>query len=151
MSWVASLLRAFQPTPVYLSKKSPRNDLPAALWSRHTKFAADPSRTATKTDRAFRTRRTKLSPRSEPALGRRHHIHRAIAVSLVYLAPILDSWSRSVLQYAIGDRIDARLALVFASRRPCRGSLSDRGSQASEEHTVLSSRSTRPSGPRHSL
>ena len=35
----------------------------------------------------------------------------AIAVGFVYLAAILDAWSRRVVGYAIGRRIDARLAL----------------------------------------
>ena len=36
----------------------------------------------------------------------------AIAVGFVYLAAILDAWSRRVVGYAIGRRIDARLALA---------------------------------------
>ena len=35
----------------------------------------------------------------------------AIAVGFVYLAAILDAWSRRVVGYAIGRRVDARLAL----------------------------------------
>lgn len=35
----------------------------------------------------------------------------AVAVGFVYLAAILDAWSRRVVGYAIGRRIDARLAL----------------------------------------
>ena len=46
----------------------------------------------------------------------------AIATGFVYLAAILDAWSRRVVGYAIGRRIDARLALAalkaaIASRR----------------------------------
>ena len=59
----------------------------------------------------------------------------AIATGFVYLAAILDAWSRRVVGYAIGRRIDARLALAalkaaIASRRPPAGCLhhSDRGS-----------------------
>jgi putative transposase len=60
----------------------------------------------------------------------------AIAVGFVYLAAILDGWSRRVIGYAIGRRIDARLALAalkaaIASRQPAAGCIhhSDRGSQ----------------------
>ncbi len=47
----------------------------------------------------------------------------AIAVGFVYLAAILDAWSRRVVGYAIGRRVDARLALAalraaIASRQP---------------------------------
>src|SRR6266542_3028863 len=47
----------------------------------------------------------------------------AIATSFVYLAVILDAWSRRVVGYAIGWRIDARLTLAalraaIASRAP---------------------------------
>ena len=47
----------------------------------------------------------------------------AIATGFVYLAAILDAWSRRVVGYAIGKRIDARLALAalraaVAARRP---------------------------------
>ena len=37
----------------------------------------------------------------------------AIAAGFVYLAAILDAWSRRVVGYAIGRRIDARLALEY--------------------------------------
>ena len=36
----------------------------------------------------------------------------AIATGFVYLAAILDAWSRRVVGYAIGRRVDARLALA---------------------------------------
>jgi putative transposase len=59
-----------------------------------------------------------------------------IAAGFVYLAAILDAWSRRVVGYAIGRRIDARLALAalkaaIASRQPPRDCIhhSDRGSQ----------------------
>ena len=47
----------------------------------------------------------------------------AIATGFVYLAAILDAWSRRVVGYAIGKRIDARLALAalraaVETRRP---------------------------------
>ena len=64
----------------------------------------------------------------------------AIAVGFVYLAAILDAWSRRVVGYAIGRRIDARLALsalraATAAREPPRGCIhhSDRGSQYAAE------------------
>ena len=60
----------------------------------------------------------------------------AIASGFVYLAAVLDAWSRRVVGYAIGQRIDARLALAalraaVASRAPPPGCIhhSDRGSQ----------------------
>jgi len=60
----------------------------------------------------------------------------AIARGLVYLAAILDAWSRRVVGYAIGRRIDARLALAalkaaIAARNPLPGCIhhSDRGLQ----------------------
>ena len=64
----------------------------------------------------------------------------AIATGFVYLAAILDAWSRRVVGYAIGRRIDARLALAalraaIASRQPPEGCIhhSDRGSQYAAE------------------
>jgi putative transposase len=60
----------------------------------------------------------------------------AIAVGFVYLAAILDAWSRRVVGYAIGRRVDARLAhaalrAAIVSRQPPPGCIhhSDRGSQ----------------------
>lgn len=60
----------------------------------------------------------------------------AIAVGFVYLAAIMDAWSRRIIGYAIGRRIDARLTLAaldcaLARRRPAAGCVhhSDRGSQ----------------------
>jgi transposase InsO family protein len=60
----------------------------------------------------------------------------AIATGFVYLAAILDAWSRRVVGYAIGRAIDARLALAalkaaIRARQPPRGCMhhSDRGSQ----------------------
>jgi putative transposase len=69
----------------------------------------------------------------------------AIAVGFVYLAVVLDAWSRRVIGYALGRRIDARLtvaalARAIALRRPLPGCVfhSDRGSQyASEKHRAL--------------
>ena len=53
-------------------------------------------------------------------------IYIAIATGFVYLAAILDAWSRRVVGYAIGRRIDARLALAalkaaIGSRAPLPG------------------------------
>lgn len=64
----------------------------------------------------------------------------AIAYGFVYLAAALDAWSRRVVDYAIGRRIDARLALAalraaVVSRAPPIGCISDRGCQyASEDY-----------------
>ncbi len=59
----------------------------------------------------------------------------AVARGFVYLAVILDAWSRRVVGYALGRRIDARRALsaleaAIATRRPPPGCIhhSDRGS-----------------------
>jgi putative transposase len=70
----------------------------------------------------------------------------AVATGFVYLAAILDAWSRRVVGYAISRSVDARLALAalkaaISARDPPRGCVhhSDRGSQyASEDcRTVL--------------
>ena len=69
----------------------------------------------------------------------------AIATGFVYLAVVLDAWSRRVIGYAIGRRIDARLTVAaleraIALRRPWPGCVfhSDRGVQyASEKHRRL--------------
>jgi putative transposase len=60
----------------------------------------------------------------------------AIAVGFVYLAAVLDAWSRRVVGYAISRSIDARLAVAALTaaihiRKPPRGCVhhSDRGSQ----------------------
>ena len=60
----------------------------------------------------------------------------AIASGFVYLAAILDAWSRRVVGYAIARRIDARLTLsalkaAITTRNPPPGCIhhSDRGSQ----------------------
>jgi len=60
----------------------------------------------------------------------------AIAAGFVYVAVILDAWSRKVVGYAISRSIDARLALAaldaaVVGRRPPKGCIhhSDRGSQ----------------------
>jgi putative transposase len=63
----------------------------------------------------------------------------AIAMGFVYLAVILDAWSRRVIGYAIGRSIDARLAVAalktaVRARQP-KGCIhhSDRGSQYASE------------------
>jgi putative transposase len=60
----------------------------------------------------------------------------AIAIGFVYVAVILDAWSRRVIGYAIGRTIDARLTLAalraaIEGREPPSGCIhhSDRGSQ----------------------
>jgi putative transposase len=60
----------------------------------------------------------------------------ALATGFAYLAVVLDAWSRRVVGYALGRRIDARLAVAalaraIASRRPLPGCVfhSDRGAQ----------------------
>ena len=64
----------------------------------------------------------------------------AIATGFVYLAAILDAWSRRVVGYAISRSIDARLAAAalkaaIRARRPPKGCIhhSDRGSQYASE------------------
>ena len=65
--------------------------------------------------------------------------------SFVYVAVVLDAWSRRIVGYAIGRSLDARHAVAaleraIALRRPLPGcvSHSDRGSQyASEKHRAL--------------
>jgi len=70
----------------------------------------------------------------------------AIATGFVYLAAILDAWSRRVVGYAISRSIDARLVIAalkaaINARNPPRGCVhhSDRGSQYASEpyRTVL--------------
>ena len=60
----------------------------------------------------------------------------AIAVGFIYAALIMDAWSRRIVGYAIGRRIDARLTLAaldaaLAARHPPPGCIhhSDRGCQ----------------------
>lgn len=69
----------------------------------------------------------------------------AIAVGFVYMAAILDAWSRRVVGYAISRSMDARLAVAalktaIRARQPSTGCIhhSDRGSQyASEIYRAL--------------
>jgi len=64
----------------------------------------------------------------------------AIATGFVYLAAILDAWSRRVVGYAISRSIDARIAIAALkaaarARQPPKGCIhhSDRGSQYASE------------------
>ena len=64
----------------------------------------------------------------------------AIAGGFVYLAAILDAWSRKVVGYAISRSMDARIAVAalkaaIKSREPAKGCIhhSDRGSQYASE------------------
>lgn len=69
----------------------------------------------------------------------------AIPAGFVYLAAILDAWSRKVVGYAISRSMDARIAVAalkaaMRNRNPARGCIhhSDRGSQyASETYRSL--------------
>ena len=68
------------------------------------------------------------------------HPYVAIAVGFVYVAVILDAWSRRVVGYAISRSIDARLTIAalksaIAQRKPPPGCMhhSDRGSQYAAE------------------
>ena len=63
-----------------------------------------------------------------------------IVAGFVYLAVILDAWSRRVIGYALGRQIDTRLALAalraaIETRKPPRGCIhhSDRGAQYAAE------------------
>ena len=63
----------------------------------------------------------------------------AVAPGFVYVALVLDAWSRRVVGYAIGRTIDARLAVAalktaIASRRPDASAPTDRGSQYASTH-----------------
>src|SRR5262249_23677663 len=69
-----------------------------------------------------------------------HITHLAIATAFVYLAAILDAWSRRVIGYAISRSIDARVAVAALKaairvRQPPKGCIhhSDRGSQYASE------------------
>lgn len=69
----------------------------------------------------------------------------AVATGFVYVAVVLDAWSRRVVGYAISRRIDTRLVAAaleraIARRRPWPGCIfhSDRGSQyAAAKHRAL--------------
>jgi len=74
----------------------------------------------------------------------------AVTAGFVYVAVILDAWSRRVVGYAISRSIDARLTIAalmsaIAARRPPAGCVhhSDRGSQyaAADNRALLTSHS----------
>lgn len=76
----------------------------------------------------------------EPAVRRRHYLHRHRGRLCVYLAAILDAWSRRVVGYAISGSFDGRLAVAalkaaIRARRPPEGCVHhfDRGSQYAAE------------------
>ena len=65
----------------------------------------------------------------------------AVAAGFVYVALVVDAWSRRVVGYAIGRSIDTRLAVAaleaaVRSRRPRVGCIhhSDRGAQYASKH-----------------
>ena len=72
----------------------------------------------------------------------------AIAVGFVYVAVVMDAWSRRIVGYAVSRSLDARIAVqalrrAIELRRPLPGCVfhSDRGSQyASEKHRALLAR-----------
>ena len=74
--------------------------------------------------------------RSQPGLGGRHHLYPNRQGGVVYLAAILDRYSRKVIGWAISKRIDAELCVAalqvaLANRNPPAGCIhhSDRGVQ----------------------
>jgi transposase InsO family protein len=78
----------------------------------------------------------------ESALGVRHHLC-GLPGRFVYVAIILDAWSRMIVGYVIGRSIDARLTVAafkaaIARREPPPGCIhhSDRGSQYAAERTA---------------
>src|SRR6266702_6152617 len=83
--------------------------------------------------------------RPEVKVLRPTHPYVTIATGFVYLAAILDAWSRRVVGYAISRSIDARLGVAalkaaISARNPPRGCVhhSDRGSQyASEDYRAV--------------
>lgn len=88
----------------------------------------------------FPNRAKKLVPDGPNQLWVADITYVAIAVGFVYVAIILDAWSRKVVGYAISRSIDARLAIAalktaIARRQPPRGCIhhSDRGSQYAAE------------------
>src|SRR3546814_11437890 len=72
----------------------------------------------------------------------------AVAVGFVYVAVIMDAWSRRIIGYAMRRRIDARLQLAalaaaIALRSPPPGCVHhpDRGSRAIDRNRVLQGKS----------
>src|SRR5215204_25640 len=103
---------------------------------RSSEGATSLRRTATTTSRSSPTWRPTWPQMDPISCGWRTITYVAIATGFVYLAAILDAWSRRVVGYAISRSIDARLTIValeaaVRSRAPPAGCLhhSDRGSQ----------------------
>ena len=72
------------------------------------------------------------------------HPYVTIATGFVYLAAILDAWSRRVIGYAIGRSIDARLAVAalkaaIGARDPPKGYASDDYRAALQKHGLTGS------------
>ena len=112
-----------------------------------------PPPTATTTGRSSRTWRKTSCRLARIELWVADITYIAIEVGFVYLAAILDAWSRRVVGYAIGRRIDARLALAalkaaIAARQPPAGCIhhSDRGSQYCCRGLPCRAREARPQG-----
>src|SRR3954468_13289051 len=85
-----------------------------------------------------RTGRTSSGYRMSPTSPTHGGSHTSLAIpgGFLYLAAILDAWSRKVVGYAISRSMDARVAVAalkaaIKSREPARGCIhhSDRGSQ----------------------
>jgi putative transposase len=79
-------------------------------------------------------------PQTVPSAVGRDITYIRITAGFVYLAVILDAWSRRVISYTLGRQIDTRLALAalraaIETRRPPRGCIhhSDRGAQYAAE------------------
>src|SRR5277367_184491 len=95
-----------------------------------------PRRTAITTARSFPAALANLVVASPNQLWVADITYIAITGGFVYLAALLDAWSRRVVGYAISRSIDARLALAalkaaIQTRNPPEGCVhhSDRGSQ----------------------
>lgn len=96
----------------------------------------------------FPNRAKKLVPDRPNQLWVADITYVAIAVGFVYVAIILDAWSRKVVGYANSRSIDVRLTIAalkaaIVHRRPPRGCIhySDRGSQyAAEPYRKISAR-----------
>jgi putative transposase len=88
----------------------------------------------------FRNLAKHLTPDGPDQLWVADLTYSAVATGFVYLAVILDAWSRRVVGHGLGRMIDARLTLAalevaIATRQPAKGCVhhSDRGSQYAAE------------------
>ena len=80
----------------------------------------------------------------QPAMDRRHHLH-PLRTEFVYLAVVLDAFSRRVIGWALGRTLEAELAvaalrMALIERQPAPGLVhhSDRGVQyASQDYTEM--------------